>query len=92
MHRKIMGAGASALLAGLLGGCADAPAQPATPRAGMANPASVYCEKIGGHLEMKQGADGTYGICHLPDGSSMEEWALFRRDHAAPVQAGQTSR
>lgn len=52
----------------------------------MANPASVYCQKIGGRLEMQQGADGVRGICHLPDGTSMEEWALFRRDHASPTK------
>ncbi|MFT8718201.1 DUF333 domain-containing protein [Acetobacter sp.] len=75
---------ASALLIGALSGCADTP--PPQQRIGMANPASVYCQKIGGRLEMKQGPDGTHGICHLPDGTSMEEWALFRRDHAAPTK------
>lgn len=71
---------ASALLIGALSGCADTP--PSPHRIGMANPASVYCQKIGGRLELKQGPDGTHGICHLPDSTSMEEWALFRRDHA----------
>ena len=50
---------------------------------GMANPASVYCVSLGGKLEIKRQADGgEYGLCHLPDGSAVEEWTLFRRDHA----------
>ncbi len=80
--RKIMTAGASALLIGGLAACTDSH-HPRERRIGMANPASVYCQKIGGRLEMRQGPDGVRGICHLPDGTSMDEWALFRRDHAA---------
>lgn len=52
------------------------PAQ--SPVIGMANPASVHCEKAGGTLELKNGKNGTYGICHLPDGSMCEEWSFFR--------------
>ncbi|NHN91843.1 putative hemolysin [Acetobacter sicerae] len=84
-HRKIMAAGASALMIGTLSACAETQ-PPREHRIGMANPASVYCQKIGGRLEMQQGADGVRGICHLPDGASMEEWALFRRDHASPTK------
>jgi len=47
---------------------------------GMPNPASAHCIKIGGRLEIRNDADGAVGICHLPDGTKMEEWALFRRD------------
>ncbi|WP_367888825.1 putative hemolysin [Halomonas caseinilytica] len=47
----------------------------------MANPASVYCEEQGGTLEIKQNADGQYGMCALPDGTQIEEWDLYRRDH-----------
>lgn len=51
---------------------------------GMANPASQYCVGLGGQLEIKRQADGgEYGLCHLPNGSTIEEWALFRRDHPA---------
>lgn len=47
---------------------------------GLANPASVYCAKMGGSLEIKTDLEtgGTYGLCHLPDGLICEEWALFR--------------
>jgi len=53
-----------------------------TPAAiGMANPASVNCGKIGGTTEIKAAADGSqYGICTFPNGTSCEEWALFRNE------------
>ncbi len=46
----------------------------AIPVVGMANPASVFCEQQGGTLEM---LDQT-GMCKLPDGRMIEEWAYFR--------------
>lgn len=49
---------------------------------GTPNPASAYCVKLGGRIEILKHADGSaYGMCHLPDGTSIEEWQLFRRDH-----------
>lgn len=63
------------------------PAAPKTPQAGadapkgvgMANPASMHCQKLGGTLEIRTGKDGgQYGLCHLPDGRVCEEWALMR--------------
>ena len=50
---------------------------------GMANPASVYCVKIGGKLRIEKTPQGELGICVLPNGTEMEEWTLFRRDHPA---------
>jgi putative hemolysin len=47
----------------------------------MANPASVYCQKLGGKTIMKSNDKGQYGMCQLPDGSQIEEWELYRRDH-----------
>ena len=45
----------------------------------LANPASVFCvEEMAGRLEIKQGTDGAQGICHLPDGRSIDEWELYR--------------
>jgi uncharacterized protein len=47
--------------------------------AGMANPASVNCGKIGGSTEIRKNADGgEYGMCAFPNGTSCEEWALYR--------------
>jgi len=49
--------------------------------AGMANPASVNCGKIGGTTEIKKNADGSeYGMCKFQNGTSCEEWALFRNE------------
>ena len=50
---------------------------------GLANPASVYCEKLGGKLIIQNTENGQIGMCHLPDGRVVEEWELFRSDHKA---------
>jgi hypothetical protein len=69
------------------------PAQ-ATSAAGIANPASVYCNDNGGKLEIRTGpGGGQIGVCIFPDGSECEEWAYFRGEcqpgttPAAPVPA-----
>ena len=52
-----------------------------SPLANMANPASVYCEKNGGKLELRQDASGAVaGICIFPDGSECDEWSYFRNE------------
>jgi len=45
---------------------------------GMANPASVNCVNIGGKIEIKDSAAGQYGMCTFTNGTTCEEWALFR--------------
>jgi len=86
------------LVAGLLvAGCTQpaAPAQtPATTTvvttaapasAGMANPASVNCGKVGGNVEIKKDAQGNeYGMCTFANGTTCEEWALFRDEGCKP--------
>lgn len=52
--------------------------QDTAPRVGTANPASEYCVSLGGRPEIRNEAAGQVGYCHLPDGSVVEEWALFR--------------
>ncbi|WP_245592867.1 putative hemolysin [Advenella mimigardefordensis] len=47
----------------------------------MANPASVYCTEKGGTIVIKDTDKGQIGICKLLDGSEIEEWELYRRDH-----------
>ena len=49
-----------------------------TQSAQIANPASEYCIKQGGRLEIRKEADGEAGYCHLPNGKVVEEWAYFR--------------
>jgi len=81
------------LFAGVLfAGCTQqpAPVQTRTPiltavttassaGAGIANPASVHCGTIGGTTEIRKNPDGSeYGMCRFNNGTSCEEWGLFR--------------
>ena len=76
------------ILAGMLltAACSTLPAaQPsAAPTtqpgsANMPNPASVFCEKNGGKLEIRADKNGgQYGVCVFPDKSECDEWAYFR--------------
>ncbi|WP_338491321.1 DUF333 domain-containing protein [Erwinia aphidicola] len=47
----------------------------------LANPASVYCQKVGGSLEIVKESSGEVGYCTLPSGERIDEWALYRRDN-----------
>ena len=45
----------------------------------MANPASVNCGNIGGTTQIITNPDGSqYGMCKFSNGTTCEEWALFR--------------
>jgi putative hemolysin len=77
----------------LIAGCTQQTANPAgtpTPAAtqaavGMANPASVACGQAGGTLDIKKDASGNeYGMCTFKNGTSCEEWALFRGEGCKP--------
>ncbi|WP_218054229.1 putative hemolysin [Stenotrophomonas maltophilia] len=49
---------------------------------GMANPAALHCEKNGGKSVIEKNPDGSeYGVCHLGDGTQVDEWELYRRDN-----------
>lgn len=58
----------------ILGLCACVVPPQEAPAPGLANPAAVYCIKAGGALIL----EGAVGICHLPDGTTVEEWDYFR--------------
>ncbi len=47
----------------------------------MANPASVYCREQGGTLRIVDTPTGQAGMCLFADGTTIEEWELYRRDH-----------
>lgn len=65
-----------------LSACSADKAGQESPAVGTANPASEFCVKQGGKLEMKKDKDGgEYALCHLPDGSVVEEWEYFRSHH-----------
>lgn len=52
-----------------------------TQNTGMANPASVNCEKVGGTLTIQELGNGAqYGLCNFEDNMSCEEWALLHGD------------
>ena len=61
--------------------CAASKDQPKQPIVGMANPASVYCKKVGGQLNIVNEPSAQVGYCTLPGGERIEEWALYRRDN-----------
>lgn len=64
----------------LLPGCST---QQTNTGVSMANPASKYCLSQGGRLEIVRDASGNErGMCHLPDRTVIDEWALFRRDQS----------
>lgn len=51
------------------------------PLPDMANPASVFCDKMGGTLSIVKESPGEVGYCTLPSGERIEEWTLYRRDN-----------
>lgn len=57
--------------------------------AGIANPASVYCEKLGFTLEIRTDAEGgQYGVCIFNDGNECEEWKFFRGECGSEYKKG----
>ncbi|WGL97967.1 DUF333 domain-containing protein [Arsenophonus sp. aPb] len=52
-----------------------------TKTIGVANPASVYCIKKGGKINIVKTVKGEVGYCHLANGVSIEEWTLYHQDH-----------
>jgi hypothetical protein len=52
---------------------------------GLANPASVNCGTVGATSEIMNNPDGSqYGMCKFPNGTTCEEWALFRGEGCKP--------
>jgi len=55
------------------------------PARALANPASQFCAETGGRSEILRTASGAQlGICILPGGEIVEEWAYFRARHPQP--------
>lgn len=44
---------------------------------GIANPAAVYCKDLGYEYTIESSPEGEYGVCHLPDGSTVDEWKFL---------------
>jgi putative hemolysin len=52
---------------------------------GVPNPAAVFCEEQGGHVEIERDDAGNErGICVLPDGTRVDEWDYYRTHHPEP--------
>lgn len=82
--KKALGTTSAVLSALAISGCAQPqPTTPVAPMVGMANPASVYCAKLGGKTRIEKTTAGEHGICVLSNGTEIDEWELFRRDHPA---------
>jgi len=88
----VIGLGIVVVLMLLVSGCTQQTPPSGTPTptvtqtmAGMANPASVSCEQAGGTVEIKKDTAGNeYGMCTFKNGTSCEEWALFRGEGCKP--------
>ena len=72
-----------ALLPLVLAGCAQPQPTAPTKTIGMPNPAAVYCQQSGGTRVPVQTPQGVSTQCKLPSGETLDEWALWRRDHPA---------
>ncbi|HGJ5897510.1 DUF333 domain-containing protein [Arsenophonus apicola] len=63
-------------------GCTNATESSSPTKAiGVANPASVYCIKKGGKINIVKTAKGEVGYCRLANGVSIEEWTLYHQNH-----------
>jgi putative hemolysin len=45
---------------------------------GLPNPASVFCKKEGGEIEIRNFTDGQRGFCIFNDRSECDEWYFYR--------------
>lgn len=81
MMRKYLSTSLVLGMAVLISACQQTPTKSEAPAIGMANPASTYCIEQGGKLRIEKTASGEVGICQLPDGREVEEWAFFRSSH-----------
>lgn len=79
-RKTILGAAVGVGLAACVTQQVDEPSD--EPMIGMGSPAAQYCVSKGGTLEPRKDDKGNeYALCHLPDGTVIEEWELYRRDH-----------
>ncbi len=65
----------------VLAGCAIE--QGAPVKTTLANPAAVWCVQQGGTREPVQSPQGVKTQCRFSDGQTIDEWELWRRDHAS---------
>jgi hypothetical protein len=52
------------------------------------NPASVFCEEQGGHVDIERDQAGNErGVCVFDDGSRVDEWQYYREQHEGQGRA-----
>ena len=49
----------------------------------LANPAATFCVESGARYEIRDGADGQFGVCILEDGREVDAWEYFRENNPA---------
>lgn len=53
----------------------------------MGNPASLYCQSLGFQTAIRTDTNGSqYGVCCMPNGTEVDEWALYRSAHPGTPQ------
>lgn len=75
MHKS-----AIAVFAALMAGCTVSGPDPLLALQ-MPNPASVYCIERGGTIDIKESPKGNVSTCVLSDGTRIDEWAFYRKNH-----------
>lgn len=60
-----------------ISGCILEEGQCKSVKAGLANPASLFCENQGYKIEIREDPEGQYGVCIFQD-SECEEWQYYR--------------
>ncbi len=59
------------------------------PALALANPASLFCANSGRKTEiLRTVSGGEIGICILPGGAIVEEWAYYRAHSRQPASPG----
>ncbi len=69
-----------AVLTAFIAGCTVSGPDPVLA-IGIPNPASIYCIERGGSLDIEQRPEGNVNMCVLSDGTRIDEWKLYKRDH-----------
>ncbi|OEZ02526.1 hypothetical protein BIY45_01300 [Stenotrophomonas sp. BIIR7] len=68
-------------------GCSSQEQEARRKAVAIPNPASEYCEKLGGNVMIQESRQGDQrGVCHMKDGTRVDEWELFRRDNAGSTK------
>lgn len=64
---------------GLITGCAAPPSAGVAAPVGLANPATLACQRAGGSVVNQRMADGAErGLCRFDSGQVCDQWAFFR--------------